>query len=373
MNILLLCTSGGRGGLELYTQREAHFITTKSHNNCYLAVQKNGHIAESATVGEGETQTLYLQWSFRALPVISAVKLARYIDANSIDIVHMHWGKDLSLAALAKSLSSRKPKLVYTRHMGITRSKKDLYHRLLYGQVDQLLTISQQMRKEALEFLPLEPDQIKLLYLGVPPAKEQKGSDRCVRLPGRGERRAFHIGMFGRIEHGKGQHLLIEAMAILVARKLDVSATVIGHVMDENYFSQLQQILVERGLSERIEFVGFIDDPMAVMPSFDVVTLLTYCETFGLVLVEAMRTGVAVIGTDAGGVPEIICDEETGLLVPPGDSAALAESLQRLYEDKAQKEQLAHRGKKWADSVFDEEKNFNALMAIFNNLNEESQ
>ncbi len=370
MNILMLCTSTGRGGLELYVRRQAYFVMAKSDDNAYLAVRESGYIAGCAEVSG--IQRLCLQWRFRGLPVISALKLARYIDTNNIDVMHMHWGKDLALAALAKQFSRRKPKLVYTRHMGITRPKKDRYHRFLYRQVDLLLTVSKLVRKEALAFLPLAPEQIKLLYLGVPAAKAKEGVDHGAGLPGSGKRGAFHIGMLGRIEHGKGQHVLVEAMALLVAQKLDVSAMIIGHVMDKNYFYQLKQAIEQKGLAGRVEFVDFIDDPMAAMPFFDVVTLLTYCETFGLTLVEAMRAGVAVIGTDAGGVPEIIRDEETGLLIAPGDSAALAERLQQLYENKAQKERLACGGKEWADLAFDEEKNFNALMVILHGLNEKN-
>ncbi len=366
MNTLVLCTSGGRGGLELYALRVARFIVNNSDDHCVLVTREDGYLA-AAEKGR-EVNTFYLQWRFRALPLISALKLARYIDVNKIDVIHMHWGKDLSLAALAKHFSRRKPKLLYTRHMGITRPKKDLPHRFLYSQVDRLLTISKQVRKEALEFLPLAPDKIQLLYLGVPPAKVQTAPEREVKLPGRAIKRAFNIGMFGRIEHGKGQHLLVDAVAMLVEKKLDVSATIIGHVMDENYFDQLKQTIEKRGLAEHIEFVDFIDEPMAAMPAFDVITLTTYCEAFGLVLVEAMRAGVAVIGTDAGGVPEIIRDGETGFLVPPGDSAALAERLQQLYENSAQKEQLALSGKAWADTTFDEETNFSGLMAVFHDL-----
>ena len=367
MNILVLCTPDGRGGLELYAEREARFIATESSCICHLVVRESGHI--NSYVREGEVPGLYLQWCLRGLPVISATKLARYIDENCIDIIHMHWGKDLGLAALAKFLSSRKPKLVYTRHMGITRPKKDPYHRFLYGQVDQVLGVSKQVRKEAIRFLPLLSDQVKLLYLGVPAMKESKEAGHCVQLPDKENMRSFNIGMFGRIEHGKGQHVLVDAVAMLVKQGLDISATVIGHVMDEHYFKQLKQTIQERGLSDRVRFVGFVDDPMAVMPCFDVVTLLTYCETFGLVLIEAMRAGVAVVGTNAGGVPEIIRDGETGLLTPPGDSVVLAENLRRLYEDETLKEWLAQEGKKRADSVFDEEISFNVLIRNFRELN----
>lgn len=363
MNILVICTSEGRGGLELHAKREVNFLTTQNQCSCYFVVRENGYLANYAQ--ESGVQSFHLQWKFRALPVVSAIKLARYIDSNCIDIMHIHWGKDLSLAALAKVFSRRKPKLLYTRHMGITRSKKDLYHAFLYGQVDRVLTVSKQVHKEAAKFLPLEPDQIKLFYLGVPPAKAKRETKIQVQLPGNVKRRSFNVGMFGRIEHGKGQHLLVDAIELLVNHKVDVSATFIGHIMDECYFKTIKQTIEKKGLTDRIDFVDFIDTPMEVMPCFDVITLLTYCETFGLVLVEAMRAGVAVIGTDAGGVPEIIQNNNTGLLIPPGDSVALAEKLSCLYEDKEKRERLAQNGKKRADSIFDEETNFNVLVSMF--------
>jgi len=90
----------------------------------------------------------------RALPLVSAFKLAKIIDENKIDIIHMHWGKDLALAALAKFLSNRKPKLVYTRQMMITRYKNDFYHRFLYSQLDLMLTITQQLEDLCKKFIP---------------------------------------------------------------------------------------------------------------------------------------------------------------------------------------------------------------------------
>ena len=366
MNILVVCTSGGRGGLELHARREARFLADEATINCHLLAQENSCVAEC--VDDGGVTPFYLSWRFKALPLLSAIKLARYIDDNEIDLVHFHWGEDQPFVALAKYFSKRKPQLVYSRHMAITRYKKGRYYRFIYGQLDLVLTVSNQVRKEAIEYFPLAPAQIKLLYLGVPPANTERSSERCQQFSGMANNHQFNIGMFGRIEHGKGQHLLVEAMEVLAARGLDVSVTIIGHVMDQNYAEQLKKTIAEKGLSNRFEFVDFIDNPMAVMPCFDVITLLTYSETFGLVLVEAMRAGVAIIGTNSGGVPEIIIDNETGLLIPPGDGSALADALTRLYEDEAFKKLLAQKGKQRGDTMFDEMQNFNALVTVLKDV-----
>ncbi|MCW9023527.1 MAG: glycosyltransferase family 4 protein [Gammaproteobacteria bacterium] len=357
MNILILCTSAGLGGLELYAEREWNILKQKGHK-CFFVLGEGSKLSERID-GKNE-RNLILGKRNNRFPLISARKLANFIDKNNIDIVHMHWGKDLNLGSLAKRLSRNKPGLVYSRHMGITRSKRDWLHRFFYNQVDKVLVISKQVLKEAFTYLPLSKEKISLLYLGVPdPVQGIPMCDNTLGLPFM--KHNFRIGMFGRIEHGKGQHLLLKAMDELVKDDCDMSAVIIGHVMDTEYFSKLQSTIKDSNLGDRIGFIDFIEQPMQVMPCFDVIVLLTYCETFGLVLVEAMRAGVTVIGTDAGGVPEIITNNETGMLIPPGDISALVDNLRMLYQDAELKNRLAQKGKSSADKMFNETEHFNQL------------
>ncbi len=360
MKILVLCTSPGLGGLELYAEREWQYLQQAGYE-CHFAIAGNGRLAQRNR--HTSAHIFHLPLNNKFSPLVSALKLARYISRNHIDIVHMHWGKELNLAALSKRFSwtlfRRRLRLIYTRHMGITRSKKDFVHAFFYCQVDMMLTISKQVEKEAHTWLPLAGDQIKLLYLGV--ADKTVDKPDCNGLPERIKNSQFKVVLFGRIEHGKGQHVLVEAMALLANRKLDISATFVGQVMDNDYFEKLKQSVKKNDLEDRIACLDFIDNPMAVMPCFDVVVLLTYCETFGLVLVEAMRAGVAVMGTDAGGVPEIIEHNKTGMLIPPGDAGALADELATLYDDADLKNQLARAGKSRADRDFNTELHFNLL------------
>ncbi|HEB56198.1 MAG TPA: glycosyltransferase family 1 protein [Gammaproteobacteria bacterium] len=360
MKILVLCTSPGLGGLELYAEREWQYLQQAGHE-CHFVIAGNGWLAQRNR--HTSARIFHLPRNSKFFPLVNALNLARYIVRNHIDVVHMHWGKELNLAALAKRFSRKlfrhRVKLVYTRHMGITRSKKNFAHAFFYRQVDMMLTISKQVEKEARTWLPLAGDQIKLLYLGV--ADKTVDKPDCTGLPEKIRQSQFKVVLFGRIEHGKGQHLLVEAMAQLANRKLNISATFVGQVMNNDYFEKLKQSVKKYGLNERIAYLDFIDNPMAVMPCFDVVVLLTYCETFGLVLIEAMRAGVAVIGTNAGGVPEIIEHAKTGFLIEPGNSDALADALSRLYNDADLRQQLASSGKKRADIEFNSELHFNKL------------
>lgn len=361
MKILIICTSRDLGGLELYAEREGRLLQQQGHT-CYFTIQETGRLA--IRLQSFKDQSLFTQSHWNRLPLVTAIKLARYIDTNNIDLIHIHWSKDIALAALAKRLSKRRPKLVYSRHMGITRPKKDPYHRFLYNKIDRVLVVSKQVEQEAHDFLPLTPDRITLLYLGVPASDHEKPQKYSTLLPERFIKQPFRIGMFGRIEHGKGQHLLIEALIKLYNHGFNGGAMITGHVMDERYYQQLKRSVNNAGISDKVSFEGFIGHPLLAMSCCDVVVLLTYCETFGLVLAEAMRQEVAVIGTNAGGVPEIITDYKTGLLIPPGDSSALASSLLRLYEDEFLRKQLAQNGKIKADKVFNEETHFHTLNKV---------
>lgn len=359
MNVAELCLSPDLGGLELYVVRVARWC--ERLNARYLVVVAPGGKLDSILRDEGLPHR-YLKVAVPWLPLLAARRLAQWIDAEGLDVIHVHWGKDLNLAVLARKLAKRSVRIIYTRQMAITRPKHDWYHRALYRHVDLFLPITRRLQEEARRFLPLPPERIQALYHGVaaPPSPPPV---RCVELraragipPGR-----FVIGLFGRIEPAKGQQVLIDAMALLTQRGCDVHLALFGQPMRPGHLEDVLAKIRQLGLGERVHYYGFHPQPQEIMGCFDCVVLTTYNETFGLVLIEAMRAGVAVIGTDAGGVPEIIENGVTGLLVPPGEPIALAAAIERLVRDPALRRSLATGGKASADARFDEERHFAEL------------
>lgn len=363
MKILELCLSDGHGGLELYADRTVRYFHAQDLP-CLAVVAPGTRLARR--LGQAGMACHTLKRPPRLFPYWAARRLARLMEREAIDVVHLHWGKDLNLAVMAKRLCRRPITLVYSRQMALTRPKKDVYHRRLYAQVDRYVVISQRLYEEAMRFLPLPAERVRLLYHGVP-APVAPDASGCVPflaqagLAGRG----FRIGLFGRIEQGKGQHVLVDALAELVSAGEDVGVVLVGHIMDQAYFDALMASVQARGLAERVHYYGFHEAPPSVMGCLDAVVLATAAETFGLVLIEAMRAGTVVLGTDAGGVPEIIEHDRTGLLFPPGDSAALAAGLRRLIHDPALRRRLAQAGQAEAAERFDEARHYQALLAIF--------
>lgn len=364
MNVLELCLSHGVGGLELYALRTAKQLA-QIGCNC-LAVVKRGTMLEERMYAEG-VRTITLQCLNPFLPLLTARCLAKIIDQEAVDVLHMHWGKDINLAVLAKCFAKRKVKLVYTRQMMLTRPKKDIYHRFLYRHIDIYLTITRQLRDKARTLLPMSERKIQLLYYGVEQPKSLSADQRQTVRQELGARNGscLAIGLVGRIEAHKGQHHLIEALQILRKHRLTVHVIIIGPVMDKTYFSRIQAQVAQLELQGHVTFYGSHPNPIHIMPAFDIVVLTTEMETFGLVLIEAMRSGVAVVGSNAGGVPEIIEDGVSGLLFEPGNAADLAAKLKRYCKDSDLRSSVAAAGKARADKHFALEQHYERLKQIF--------
>jgi glycosyltransferase involved in cell wall biosynthesis len=171
----------------------------------------------------------------------------------------------------------------------------------------------------------------------------------------------FIIGLLGRLEHGKGQHLLIEALAMAKHEGLNPKALIVGHEMKAGYRSELQQLAEAKHVGGNVIFMDFVSEPQMLMQLCDCIALTSQEETFGLVLPEAMRCGIAVIGSNKGGVPEIITHEKTGLLFESWDALSLYQQIRLLYTDTDFKNRIAVNGKQEADSRFNTEDHFSAL------------
>ena len=150
----------------------------------------------------------------------------------------------------------------------------------------------------------------------------------------------------GRLSPRKGQHVALRAVASLVRAGRDIELHLVGDVFRgyEWYEQQLVADVEELGLTGRVFFDGFQPEPTASYLSAAIVLVPSAVEPFGNVAVEAMAIGRPVIASRVGGLPEIIDDEQTGLLVPPGDPAALAAAISRLLDDGALAQRLAAAG-----------------------------
>lgn len=366
MNILELCVVPALGGLELYFHRCCIELGKTGHS--VISVRLAGSRLEELARKDG-IQTYSLRRGNRFFPFGNARRLAGLIAQHRIDLVHAHHKDDLPLVALAQAICARPFKLVFTRQMPLKHQKKDPYHRWLYARIDLMITITELLRNDALQKLPIPAERIRRLYYGVasPPPLDADYIKEFLRISAPGD---FNLGVFSRLEFQKGQHLVIEATRKLRQRNIPAKLYIAGDVMNAEYKDSLVQQVESAGLQNDVHFTGFLSQPVKAMRAMDVLILPSRNEAFGLVLIEAMRCGVAVMGVRAGGVPEIIDHDQTGLLFEWDNTDQLADQLEQLFRDPDYRLRLAARGKRKADQEFNSELHFKRLEALFVELAE---
>ena len=175
---------------------------------------------------------------------------------------------------------------------------------------------------------------------------------------------ALRLIQVGRVSPGKRAEDAVQALALLAAKGIDVTLTLLGNE-DRDYASWLRSKIDELGLASRVQFVAFAQDPFAHMAAADVALTCSRGEAFGMATVEAMKLGKAVVGADSGGTTELIRDGETGLLFRTGDPQDLAAALERLHHDRELVRRLGASARAWATSTFTRERYVTELLEAF--------
>lgn len=353
-----LCLSPDLGGLELYMMRASRYLG----DTCISVINEKGKL--KSYYEESPYRFATLKRRSVLLSWLNARKLARIIDDEEIDLLHLHWTKDLPLSIMAKLLSKRRPKVVQSRHMTMTRFKDDCYHRFLYKNLDMMLAVTQQVKSQIEKFIPSDiRPKTEVLYIGAEQPTVISSDERNERRQQMGLDKAFTVGIVGRIEEPKGQHIVLEAVKRLHQNGIDAKALIVGHAMDEGYLQKLQNDYADIAL-----FTGFTKEAQTLMQLCDVMVLATENETFGLVLIEAMMCGVCVVASSSGGPLEIVDDGVNGLLFKTFNSGDLAEKLTLLYRDSVFRQAFADAGKVKALNVFESQKQFLELKKVLEHL-----
>jgi glycosyltransferase involved in cell wall biosynthesis len=156
------------------------------------------------------------------------------------------------------------------------------------------------------------------------------------------------VGLVGRLQPWKGQDRLLHAQALLRERGHRIHTLIVGgdaHGLSSDYAASLQPLVSRLGLGDAVTMTGQVDDAGPYIDRMDILVNASDPEPFGIVLLEAMARGVAVIAVDAGGPAEFIEHRVTGLLAPSGEPRALADALEALILSPALRRQVAGAGR----------------------------
>lgn len=265
-----------------------------------------------------------------------------------IAVVHADYH---SLPLIAPACTREGVPWLWTAHGWWLRPRP--WQRDLFRRAGHTFAVSQAARDGFLGDPPfMPPDRVEVLPLGVESDRFRPDIDGA---PLRAElgiaQDAPVITIVGRFQPIKGHLNFVEMASMLAAdypgaRFLIVGDNVLdGAQGDRHKAAVLAAIEADPRLREQVIFAGFRSDTPQVMAATDVLVCASDFESFGMVHVEAMASGTAVVSTNRGGPAESVQDGVTGLLVPPQDPAALAAAVRRLLDDPALRAQMGRAGR----------------------------
>lgn len=353
--VLLVCTTVGVGGTERIVLSLARELAARQF--CVRTVLPD-YPDISIALAWFHDEGVYPETSIAIHPFRNPLnglrlmsELRRYVRASGADVVNLHYGGcQISLKdVLAVRMAGRMRCVATVHHAMPIRTERDRRVNRLAARLAHRIVVTTDISKRLLQAAGVPADKIEIIPCGIPIP---------TRFPLRAEIReswgipadAFVVGSLARLMPHKGMADLIRAAARVPDPEGRLHLVIGGDGPERPTLETLAASL----LKERALFVGRVKEASEVYAAADVFALTSYEEGFGLVFIEAALQGVPSIGTNVGGVSRAILDNETGLLVSPGDLEAMAAAIARLRDDPDLRRRLGEKARARAHTEFSE-------------------
>jgi glycosyltransferase involved in cell wall biosynthesis len=302
-------------------------------------------------------------------------RLARFIRANKIDVVHTNSLKADIIGGAAARLAGR-PVIWHVRD----RIEDDYLPRRVVRAFRWLARVvpNYVVANSAATLGTLRLGK-RVRGTSIPSGIEVKGrtvvvpdgTDLATLAETRDSRSLCRVGLVGRISPWKGQHIFIQAAALVNQRFPHARFFIIGAALfgEDQYEQEVRQLPRQLGIHENVEFSGFRNDIGRAIAELDLlVHASTIGEPFGQVIIEGMAAGKPVVATNGGGVPEIVEDGRTGILVPMADIEAMASAICRILSDPASAKAMGLRARQSVADHFTIEQTARRVEAVYAEL-----
>jgi glycosyltransferase involved in cell wall biosynthesis len=273
--------------------------------------------------------------------VWSITQMARIFRRERVGVVHTHSEGPLLFGAPAARLA-KVPRVVHTRHHGpdLGSSRRALTGMAFAARwVDCVACVADDGARRAADE-GIDASKIQTIWNGID----------LDRFAFRGPAPGGPAVVVARLSPEKDVETLLRATSIVARQMPEFRLEIAG---DGPNRSGLEVLAKELNLGERARFLGRVDDVPALLGRASMLVLPSRMEGISLTLLEAMARGLPCVATRVGGNPEVVIDDQTGLLVPPGNPKALAHAIQTLWNDPERAEALGRAGRARAERHFD--------------------
>jgi len=314
-----------RGG-----QRQSFFLVKELNRKgypCRFYVQPNSPLYEKA---KKEGLPVFPLKIRSEIDLISVLKLARQMKKANCVLIHSHDAHAAAVSALAAS-RAKVPMRIISRRVDFPL-KNNYFSKIKYRKdVDIIIAISEGVKKVLLSS-GIDKKKIKVVPSGIDYTPfENVSSNNYLHRELGFTKDDFLVGIVAHLADHKGHKYLIKAASILKKKASNIKLIIVGK---GPLRMELDQQVKEEGVEDIVLFLGFREDVPQIMASLDLFVLSSYLEGMGTSILDAMASHLPVVATEAGGIPEVVSHEKTGLLVPPKNPEALAQAIFRLYKDR---------------------------------------
>ena len=334
MRIAYLCGTNGWGGLEMNQLKNAIWMQNQGHF-VKLYCLENASIHKAAE-NSGIPYT-FIKKHKNHYDLIKAFNLLRLLKKDNIEHLIFRATFDQSIAASVSFLSRGKINVHFFMEMEFGAPKKQFFRTLRYSYFNSWNCPLEYLKKQVLENAKVPSHKINVIPSGLDfdsiTQNSKTQSRNLLKLP----EDDFLFGIVGRIDPKKGQLYALKATQLLSDYKFKL--VIVGEETPDapsSYLKEIKAFIEANKLEEKILFLPFQKNPMEVFNAFDWTLMTSDSETFGMVTIESMAQGTPVIGSNAGGTPELLQFGKVGLLYETKNEYDLAEKMKTAMEKKQQ-------------------------------------
>ncbi len=354
MNIGITCypTVGGSGAVAAELGKHLARRGHKVHFVSYRMPFRLGDYNENICFHEVDVSS-YVLFEYPPHDLALAAKMAEAAREHRLDLFHVHYAIPHALAGiLAKQmLGEYAPKLITTLHgtdITLVGQDRSFFEITRFGiqRSDGVTAVSEFLRKMTLDEFQIK-NGLEVIYNFVDPSVYSP--ERAYR-----DRSAFAAPQQKILLHVSNMRPVKRVLDVVriferVTREVPAVLLMVGEGPER---SSAQALARRLGLQEQIRFLGTQESVEEIAGVADVFLLPSELESFGLSALEAMACGVPVVGSDAGGLPEVVKHTETGYLLPVGDVEGMAARTIEILKDDERRKEMGHAGRRRAAALF---------------------
>jgi D-inositol-3-phosphate glycosyltransferase len=335
--IAFFISSDGWGGLEMNVLRLQRWMRTENYDVILLCCSgtKIQRVAEKSGM-----PFFIVQKPAKKFDLLNAFRISSTLKEKKIRMVFVCQNYDMDVFSFAKRLFYKDMKLVFHQQMQIGINKKDFVHTFRYRAFDKWISPLNWLKEEIGIRTRFPADRVEVIPLCVevkpymnPDYNKAEAREKLTLAP-----KAPLIGIMGRISPKKGQGFIIRAVEELnkqgfKTELLIVGSATVNDALCQAYDQEIREYVKVNSLQDVIHFRDHMDDAVMFYHAIDIFVMASHGETFGMVTIEAMLSGVPVAGTNSGGTPEILENGRLGYLFEYEDIVSFCEVIRQILQE----------------------------------------